>query len=581
MTLPLFIPLLLSPDEFDDDEPILVVDEGSSSLSSCDSIGYNERGRHGISVQQNQQGTNFPLVDPSTSIRYLLADAYLEYENPRDYNPAAVSFELPFKIVYLYGLGCLVSSKPDEVNDPTHDVDIVITDNNDAVVFDSTLATTFESKYWGSRFKIFEWRADNGLCRIVVHTKWRENEEITPRHYRLHITPASAVLDERVPYQLPKRVRSLSVLTDQFTATGVDIVAGYNMAFTLGQATTSKGRRRSQQVEVAATPGSGLGLFPGCVTETDLLIRTVNGVAPTDAGDFRLEVHDCYWLRQPTEIISTSPRIAEITPATLTLGNSCAPCCDCDDFVSAAYRLNTLASKYHRVGYDAERARDVLSDNINRWNTARSCIEATSLRLAMVAGTCPFVEIAGQFCNHSDLCVGPVLLNFHVDVVVPDANGSSLSSLSSGAPETPNITCRSGIITHSVPPARDKRGKIISNPNKQEKYSLLGKFPDFQAFWWAVDPADAVSVRFQLQFSDRCTPYQVIVKLTGCVGYAAYDPLFRGVDFDEDGNPSCGYGGPNIDDSDQRVVTLDCPDPCNPAPECDLSSSSSSLSEGA
>lgn len=507
---------------------------------------FHFRGRHGTGVEQDQQGTNYPFAAPSDDIAHLLADAYLAYEEPADYDPSLTPFMPPFRVAYLFGLGVLSATNPPEFNDPTHAADIVIVDADDRIVFDSTLVSEFRQVDFGVRLRIHEWRGDTDVCRIVEHTEWSPDEYPTPKDFDDHIVPENGVLDERTVQRLPRRVKSLKAVLSTFEKQNVELAAGFNMSLTRGETRTDKDRSLVTPVTLTGTPGGGQGLFPSC-DETELFVRTINRQSGNAQGDFKLRASGCYWLRQPVAaVVGSSPPSVSPTAATLQLGNSCGPCCDCDDFVSTVKQINTLSDDFHFLGDTAERTRDTFRENVSRWLDQKACRDNQSLSLAMLSSTCPFMEVAGQFCNHERHCVGPLLLNFFIEIFNPDGTA---------AVAPPQIQCRSAVIQHSVLPHK--------GASRQEKYDLLGAFPNVQALWAAVNPGDSVNVRYRLAFSDDTTPFIVKITLTGCVG--------AGVGF-ADGAPFCN--GKNDVPSVEKIVTLECPDPCLPE-----ESSFSSLSE--
>jgi hypothetical protein len=148
----------------------------------CAAFAYASFGRKGIGVTQPISGTDFPLVEPSEDVRYLLADFQLDYPDPADYDSAVEAFKPPFRLAWMYGFGCDPSTIPansssslseslgSESTDefppiPTHGIDIVVFDDDGRTVFDSTTAEDFTARDWGPRLRIYNWGASNVSCR--------------------------------------------------------------------------------------------------------------------------------------------------------------------------------------------------------------------------------------------------------------------------------------------------------------------------------------------------------------------------------------------------------------------------------
>lgn len=443
---------------------------------------FSAEGRIGVSVAQPESGNDFPLVNPSEDIRYLLADAYLAYDDPSNYSSSAAAFIPPFRIRWIYfAENETAVDQPEDQPEPTHIADVLIVDAEDNTVFDSTTVDEdhFSTQSWGDRLKIYSWEADGVVCRIVRHTAWSPDLTPTPRFYDTHIIPDDAVLDERAVERLPKRVRSLRVVLSQLTGEHVRLTSGYNMDLELEEPITT-GHRARQQIVLNATVGAGAGIYPGCVGEA-LVIKRVNNVPPSDAGDFFLSAADCYALRQPTTLIQPSPRLTAPTPAMLKFSNNCKPCCACDDYVEVAEYMNQVGQRYIDLGQTFNGIRDLYHENKQRWEASQGCITRKPLRLALVPQVCPFLDVGLQFCNQSADCKRNVVLTI-------DFTGTTEAAL---GVEVPGFTTISGA---SFSPG--------GQTPQTERYVMDGSWPIFKAYWDSVQPFSAVSVRFRLEFNN-------------------------------------------------------------------------------
>lgn len=598
-----------------------------SSLSSasagdgCPDFEFDTHGRQGIGVAQPQSGVDYPLVRPSADVRYLIADLQLQFDDPGMYE--GVPFTPPFRLHWLYGVGCtgpdaackisssslsqssmsgsmgissesLSSAYDGDVLDidfcPTHAQDLTIVDSEGRVVFHSPEAAEFYSRAWGARLHVYEWRDPRlGCCLLAVHTKWPVSQsDFVPAHYPLNFFPIDATLDERTIFRLPKRVRSLTVVLDNLARTPVNFVAGYNMEL-VTQApndTVDRGLRHVTQVRFNATPGAGLGIFPGCDPQP-LVIRRINGQPPTDLGDFYMAATDCYWIRQPTRLLSTNPRetlpqislppgnvptaglpdpaagTAKNLPgwptnddpryAHLQIGNDCEPCCDCDDYVAVGRYMNRTRDKYQVLGERFEDIRDLYHENIARWLQARECFHRRPLRIVLQAQLCPFLDVVIQFCNQSDEC------RLGVELVV-DFTTSPVGGIGE---EVPGFTFITG--------AQSKPGR---RSTKTERYEMGGAWPQFSAYFDAVNPGQSVHAKFRLRFADCGLAEQssslsmssmgaAAIPGAGMVPYAVTGVLTGTID----GNPILVYGNENGSESSGMLVeasaedtdTLNCP----------------------
>jgi hypothetical protein len=501
----------------------------SESSLSCGAFVYDTHGREGIGVVQPNSGTDYPLVTPSEDVRYLLADFYLEYQG---------DYVRPFHIVYLRGLGCEDTGVPDGI--PPHDgpfpheADVVVVDDEGTIVFDSRDAiydedfaphSGFNARDWGPRLRIYEWHTETAVARLTAHTAWTQSDP-DPRHYPFHIVPESAVLDERTLLRLPDRVNSLQVVLNNLARTGVVFTPGYNMKITHTGTVTDPGGRFREQIRFDATPGSGLGIFPGCTSEP-LVIRRVNNIRPTDGGDFFLSATDCYYARQPTLIVETDPRrsypsvllspyntldldlpdeLAGRTTAAagwpqskeyghLQIGNDCDPCCKCEDYIVLANYINEVGSQYDVLGTEAETIRDIYHTNRDRFLNARDCFHRRPLRIFIQPQICPFVDVALQFCNQTGECAEDITLTVEFSVV-PDAVGM----------EVPGYSFLTG--------AQKKTGR---RTNLTEHSSMAGSWPTYQVQLDSVDNGSSGSAKFRLEFPDCFTPYVLTGTLTGTI----------------------------------------------------------------
>ncbi len=381
---------------------------------ACDDHIYSPRGRGGLGVVQPQSGLDYPFVAPSEDIRYLVADLYFAYDDAGLYDDTVQQAQHPLKIKWLYGVGCQENSAPEDAPTPTHAADILIVDANDYVVFDSTEADKFSDREWGADYHIYEWQSDTAVCRIVVYTTWAPDESAV-RYYTTHITPAAAILDERAVYKIPKRITAITVLNTKITNAATDLVCGYN----IGMVTTpnvDRGFRHTNQIEMLAEPGLGIGRYSDCNDEPPNIVLLNGATGP----DITITATDCLWTRIDTEfnddatalivnkLDSANPIIYPNGTTNVLLGSNCPACCDCLDYVNSGRYMNCVRDRYAIIG---DRAHEVLlqhTSNIARWVEQRECRIQKPLKVVMTPQLCPAIDVVVQFCNLCEKCAEDV-----------------------------------------------------------------------------------------------------------------------------------------------------------------------------
>lgn len=445
--------------------------------------------RYPLGVNQIVGGNDYPFTNPSEDVAFLLGDAYLGYMD----SPG--TFEPPFRVTWLYGFGSVSNSPPDGAPTPTHDFDLVIKDNNDQVVFDSTTAIGYQVNGWNDWLEVIQWQTASAVCRVTRYTSWALDQ--TPIPFTVNIAPTNGVLDGRICGRLPRQVLGIKVGNTVYTGQA-KLVAGYNLKLATDLINTDGGRY-NPTVLFQAEPGAGLGQFPGCESPSGAL-RRVNGQGPDVHGNFVLDAVGCYRLQMKAQISSLSPRQATPTPGTLQFFNDCGPCCDCDDYVNTYKGLQNVWNQYHSIDVDAHKTRDLINENLIRWNAQKLCRDAKPLR--MLTGTfqdCS-TAFAAQWCNTGDDCVGPVSLKFTFEY--------------------------SG--TYGVTGAIDPNSTVI---NGIEQYAMGGHWPVYKAQFANVDPNGHAAVRFRLNFSGCKTGDHLLVKAEAVLpkGHTPPEPLTKNI----------------------------------------------------
>jgi hypothetical protein len=512
---------------------------------TCPDFVISSYGRRGIGVVQPQSGLDYPLVSPATEaqddIRYLLADLYLEYDDPNEYANTPVT-EHPLRIAYLYGLGCVdnVGQYPDFPT-PAHAADIVIVDANNNVVFDTTdETTTFNSQPWGADYVIYEWRKEFAVCRLVAYSTWpRANDA---ENYDKYLKPVNALIDERAVYKMPKRVLSVRVKNGTTTSAAYtgkfSFINGYNVEIAAADPAVTDFRNETS-VTFAAVAGTGKGRYTSCAEiNTPKPITTINGVGANNVGDFLLASSDCLWARRPTThtpINGGGVTVAPSTTAQQQIGADCVPCCQCEDYADTAKYMNDTSMRYRLIGARSENIRAYHENNVNRWNDQRACSLSQPLKLLFVPQRCPYIDVAVMLCNSCDTCTPASTLKLVIDL-----GGANLAmSLECG--HSSFFATGSPITTPTLVPLIGELGYTIPFPQIRVGDSAYAQFRlKFTELDTAQTPPAIVRAR---------GPYPIAGRLTATI--------------DDTGKPlkiNCSTADAELSAEAQTIQTLNCTD---------------------
>ena len=431
-------------------------------------------------------GGDYPFVD-SGDYRGLVADVYLGH---RDREVA-----LPLRLKWLYGVTIPVqtlashsSSSSAGLPAPSHPADLVVVDATDRVVFDST-AAEYRVRDWGA-LRVHEWQTGSAVCRLLQFTE----SDLT---YPAESTP-DLVLDERTTEAWPPQVLSVKV-NGQVLTGALEIVRGYNTAVTLSATTVAPGKRRTNRVFVAASPGGGDGLYPGC-EEQPVVIRRINQVGPDPRGNFSLSSGACYWLNRggPTRRVDDGYAL-DVNPLIangLQVHNDCAPCCSCDDFVNTYRGIRKLYDKFKDLGERSKVVAEVYKANRERWLEAKTCREASPLRIELFPSAGGHVTVAVSLGNTTGTCLAQGRAEIHF--------------VTSGT--DPELVPNSTIWLPAV------AGSYLTD-------GLHGGYPDFYSTWEPMDPGRSGKVRFVLKFNATAGDAITAVGTPYFNGVQAGDPV--------------------------------------------------------
>lgn len=465
----------------------------------------HEDGRQPIGVCQppGQGGDDYPLLYPSADINQLLADLHLAYEDPDQ------EFVFPLRISWLYGFGSTSVTIPVT---PTHDQDLKIVDAVGTTVFDSSLATTFESVAWSSRFTVLKWIDSVGqILRVIFHTAWPSTEDV--REYDVFIAPANAILDPRATYALPRGVRSLRVGVTTVSGESVVFRNGYNTEITVGETSATDGRRRQTTLDLSAEAGSGFGRVPAdCGEEAGVagFVTTINNVEPDESGNFHIDASGCYLLDIPILNFIVPDQI-RLLNHTLRLSNQCSPCCDCQDYVNVYEALRKLTQRYADLISEAQAARDQYHENLRRFQESAACRQSDSSRL-VVQGFCPSGDfgVAAGYCNNTDECIRGLVIHISFANYTNDTDCTEKDVKGEGSDVAPFAVNTLPVFLEIVAGSTFIQGESDrsfidarsgGSPSRSRPYRLGGTWPHFWARWSSVNPGALAAVSFRMRFT--------------------------------------------------------------------------------
>lgn len=294
--------------DVDGDISVSVAAEGFVIGETSTTDPFHTLGRVQIGVDQVQGGKYYPFVCPSDDLAVLIGDLALFYKDP------GCVFAPPFKIAWLFGFGDGYSPLGSAAEIPvanTHRYDMLITDYNDQVVFDSRDAENFRRQDWGDGegdyLRLIEWvDADGQLLRIVIYTAWREDDsDITT--WPVYFEPENSELDPRSYSRIPQQVEEFRIVVDSLdpaqdviVPVGGNVVfrGGYNVVLTVDDPALSEGSSWVRGIRVDVIPGAGEGKVP---CEADSYVRRINNVTADSRGNVTLDAEGCYRIDRPIE----------------------------------------------------------------------------------------------------------------------------------------------------------------------------------------------------------------------------------------------------------------------------------------
>jgi hypothetical protein len=398
-------------------------------------------GRQAIGLNQPpSSGSDYPFVNPSKDIKQLLGDLFVSFDDLRD------QVVYPLRVAWLYGFGETVVPEilpfPLQPPRPFGSHEIIIVDTNNEIVFNSLSSDYPQETVWDDRLLILEWKSANSICRCVKYLEWTQTDIDSGQNkeYDNYIIPENGELQADCWYKLPKRVTSVKVDSVVVRSQPLKFEEGYNIGMSVledgiltaaenlvfeGVENLEPGTRKVTRVEIDATAGNGLGVFPGC-TEVIPEIRTINKIKGNAHQNFVYDMEGCLRVQRPLALLSDIPREfiypgndPSNTKATIVAYNDCKNCCDCLYFAQTYQGLKRQWNLYKEVSKLAEETRDVYVRSSDRWLAEKAAREAKKLRLRIFPDGLGKLRWGAAFCNSSPYCVAGVT-NYFVFLVYVD-----------------------------------------------------------------------------------------------------------------------------------------------------------------
>lgn len=398
-------------------------------------------------------GTDFPFVKPSPDIKGLFEDLHICYEG---------DFSLPLKVSMVAGF---------DISNPEGSV-VEIRDSLNLLVFSTMNADHEDISTWGSHRLVYTWRNSKAVLTVVQYsdtTVQVVNFQGSSSASNNSFVPINAILDERAYLRDAVKVNKIKLGAAEISG-DVMLVGGHNVAFNLLSSSSVEGKRKVNNVQIAAVPGTGTGIYPdcpeGCVQG---FVRTINGVKPDVYGNIAIVTNECYWTG--LEGTSTSTLYTASNSNRVDFNNNCSPCCECNDFVKTYEGIRKLHTKFKELGGRTMRVRGQHYANQDRWVAARTCREGHSIRIFALPLAGSKASVLVTYCNVSQDVIGPISLEIGV------SSGNSVGYIDS-------------VIWY--PPDG-------SSPTEIEPE---GSWPNYVFRWDSLSPGRSAKIRFNATVSE-------------------------------------------------------------------------------
>lgn len=463
-------------------------------------------------------GGSYPFLSPSGDVRRLVADLALTVD------PGPAGLTPPLRLSWAYGLGAAFPSlaglpssppaglptPPDEpdgwaepARTPTHAVDVVVRDALDAVVFDSTAATSYAASDHGPYLRVHRWAGPSGSLRLAQRTRFPD--EASAWAVPAEVRPGNGVLDPRCWSSACRRVTAVAVEGGPTLSGAVTLRPGYNAAFS-ATPTALSGVVRSSSFSVAATSGAGEGRTPCDAVDPAPTVASLGGATADARGRIRLAGDACY--RVLPVVADAGDGTALLTPGLVAVQNHCGPCCSCAGYVALAAAAARGHARLVALAASLEASRDGMAAAGARWSALLppSGAPPVQVHVRALAFDVRFVDLAVSVCNRADACLPTH--QFNLVVTPPEGSGMVPTIVQDGC--SASIVCgeeRPALVVD--PPASGERPYALRAFAGQDHVLSL-RFDEIQ-------PRSTAVFRLRWEFSNvlASTPRPVVITHVG------------------------------------------------------------------
>jgi len=265
-----------------------------------------------------------------------------------DWENANVNRDYPFKQVITDNLHALIG-------------DGLVVDNSDEhgsvylsnITIISKITFSYEVNYLSDDSNFFE--GSPSLETLTEFGNWYiltvTQTTPTEKHLRLLINKEAVTLPmfnavplgekwvfiDEIVIQPAAKVTSVRFVDED---AGVDETLGVDFTLKAGYNVELTAETSGNILDVDVNPGLGQGLYPNECTDTGLL-RTINGVAGPETGEFSFDAESCYSMVRLL-IQTIDDTYAPVTVDQLFLQNQCNTCCTCEDYGHTYQALTKL-----------------------------------------------------------------------------------------------------------------------------------------------------------------------------------------------------------------------------------------------
>lgn len=369
-------------------------------------ITYVQNGRYAVGRNQGKLVVDYPLVQPSADVHFLIADMWAVF-NGRLFN-SNHTLAQGYKLSWVYGFGDAINPAGNPIGLVNrHAKDIALSTTADQLVL-STASTSllrpipelvvFSDEILDDRLSVARWRAHGCFdIGIIYHTAWNTERVPAPRSYYRSFVPASARLFSSVVVWEHSPTMFVKLASGQLTAVQ-GLTPGSNMVPTLDV------QAQAAYATLTAEAGSGTGQATDC-GEAVPGIYTINKIPADTYGRFAVKANSCTAVDQPGYLPylgSFDDALEDVPTNQLMLGNDCKQCCDCSDYESASSQLSAVSDRYANSGEQAADIRKRYLAVLARWEAAVACAtKPVTLVHQPQYSVCPQIAFVSRVYNRT------------------------------------------------------------------------------------------------------------------------------------------------------------------------------------